>query len=466
MALDIAGLYGSVYDLGYGSTAGRLSAAAGVGQAAALSGLGVAGLNRQASSYQVQLSAYGKLQSAINAFKDVLGAYQSARDVAPFKATSSDTATLTATAGKNTAAATSSRINVTQLARAQSLTSAAYPDEDATIVGSGSMTFQLGSYNSVSNTFTPADSSGGKTLSITPANGTLSGIAIAINEADAGVKASVVKSAAGYQLSLTSTQTGTDSTIKLSVSDNDGTHFDSSGLSALAYDPIRSPGGGKNLTETSSAQNAKGTVDGTDFTSQSNAVTEVIENITLTLATAGSATVRVAHDAERFEDAAQKFVDAYNKLEKNFGEVAGESFAKGGNGLVTRLDKDLRSALSPGSGSSQTTLSGIGIGLQPDGTLALDKNRLQSAFAADPEAASGLIAESAGKLSAAVSQSNDIYTSAQLTSLGRYDRFSAGSERSYDTSTYFGMPAQSLFSHISSFNTSAQAALYGRVSSL
>lgn len=474
---SLSSLYGSAYN-----QYGALSALSGLGRRYQLGGgSSVSTLNRQESSYQVKLSAYGKLQSALDTFKSALSGFKSAQDAAPFKATSSANKTLTAEASKEASAAGSYSVNVNQLAKAQTLTSGVYADKNSTIAGTGSITLQTGSYNANTNTFTPVDSSGGKTISINAANGTLSGIANAINAADAGVKASVVQAGGGYQLSLTSTKTGADNSIKLSVSDTDNTNGDLSGLSAFAFNPTAGPSGyNKNLTETVAAQNALLTVNGASVASQSNAVTSAVSGITLNLTATGTATVSVARDADALAAAAQKFVDAYNTLQNS---VAGLSSASSLNfnpplendGLTAKVDNEVRNIVAQASfglGNDRTTLADIGINTRSNGALALDKAKLQSAFAENPDYAAKLLATTSDKLSSTVTQATDTNSELQFTTRGLNRALQSTQNKkallqNYTFQTYFGLPSQpSLSSYISKTNTSALAGRYSQVSGL
>lgn len=468
-------LYGNAY-----SQYGALNALGGVGSLSSLrsgSSNSVTALNRQESSYQVKLSGYGKLQSSLDTFKTALSGFKTAQDAAPFKATSSSTATLSATASKATAGSGTYEVNVTQLAKAQTLTSKTVADKDSAIVGTGSITLQTGAYNSASNSFTPSDSSGGKTISISASNGTLSGIANAINAAGAGVKASVVQVNGGYQLSLASEKTGTDNTIKVTTSDNDNTNGDLAGLSALAYDPTKGPTGyNKNLAEATAAQNAQLTVNGASVISQSNSVTSAVAGVTFDLAATGTSKVGVARDSEAFASSAQKFVEAYNALQKTVKEL-GSGF--GGpltnDGVLARVSGDIGNSLaqaSYGYGSDRLGLSDIGITKQADGTLALDKNRLQSAFVASPDNATKLLANTADKLSSTAardtgSNSELQYTTRALSKAVQSVQARKALLQDYSSETYYGLPAQPpLSSYISKFNSAQQAGRYAQVSSL
>lgn len=474
---SVSSLYGNAYN-----QYGVLGALSGVGQFSQLgSGSSVSILNRQESSYQVKLSAYGKLQSAMDTFKSALSGFKSAQDAAPFKATSSTDKTLTAKASKSVSAAGSYDVNVNQLAKAQTLTSGVYADKDSTIVGTGSITIQTGSYNANTNSFTPADGSAGKTISISASGGTLSGIANAINAADAGVKASVVQAGGGYQLSLTSTKTGTENTIKLAVSDSDTTNTDLSGLSALAFNPTAGPSGyDKNLSETVAAQNAQLTVNNVAVTSQSNEISSAVSGVTLSLAATGTATVNVARDSAAFAASAQKFVEAYNALQKSVKELSTTSSLNtnpplASDGLTTKLANEVRNTVaqaSYGYGNDRTTLSDLGITKQSDGTLALDETKLQNAFAASPENSTKLLANTAERLTSSVTRATGTNSELQYTTRGLSKALQSVQSRkallqNYTAQTYYGLPAQPpLSSYISKTNTSALAGRYTQVSEL
>jgi flagellar hook-associated protein 2 len=480
---DLSSLYvgaSSFYGAAYNQY-GAFGVSSGVGQLSQLGGSSsVSNLNQQESSYQVKLSAYGKLQSSMDTFNSALSGFKTAQSAAPFKATSSADQTLTAQASKD-AAAGSYNVNVTQLAKVQTLASRVYADKDSTIVGTGSITIQTGGYNANTNTFTPADNSGGKTISIGATNGTLSGIANAINAANAGVKASVVQTNGGYQLSLSSTKTGTDSSIKLAVSDNDNTDGDLAGLSALAFNPTAGPSGyNKNLTETAAAQNAQLTVNGTSVTSQSNTVTSAVNGVTFNLAATGTATVGVARDAEAFAASAQKFVDAYNALQKSVTELTGTSSLNSGaplanDSLTAKVGNEVRNTVaqaSYGFGNNKTTLADIGITKQSNGTLALDKSKLQSALAANPDNAVKLLANTADKLSSTVTRATGSSSELQYTTRGLSQALQSVQNKkallqNYSSQTYYGLPAQPpLSSYIPKTNTTALAGRYTLVSAL
>ena len=97
--------------------------------------------------------------------------------------------------------------------------------------------------------------------------------------------------------------------------DSDGDNDDSSGLSALAYDPTdTSNTSGSALLQ--SSQDAKLSIDNIAVTSASNTVTDALQGITLTLTgtTSTATTLTVGSSASQASGVVQAFVNGYNTL--------------------------------------------------------------------------------------------------------------------------------------------------------
>ncbi|EOB2320728.1 flagellar cap protein FliD N-terminal domain-containing protein, partial [Escherichia coli] len=156
-------------------------------------------ISNQQSSFTAKLSAYGTLKSALTTFQTANTALSKA-DL--FSATSSTTAFSATTAGN--AIAGKYTISVTHLAQAQTLTTRTTRDDTKTAIATSDskLTIQQG---------------GDKdpiTIDISAANSSLSGIRDAINNAKAGVSASIINVGNGdYRLSVTSNDTGLDNAM-------------------------------------------------------------------------------------------------------------------------------------------------------------------------------------------------------------------------------------------------------------
>ncbi|MBK1759986.1 MAG: flagellar filament capping protein FliD, partial [Escherichia coli] len=147
-------------------------------------------ISKQQSSYTAKLSAYGTLKSALESFQTANTALNKADLFTATSTTSSSSAFSATTTGS--AIAGKYTISVSQLAQTQTLTTQnSQKDSKAAIATSDSvLTIQQG---------------GGKdpvTIDISAANSSLSGIRDAINNAKAGVSASIINVGNGeYRLS-------------------------------------------------------------------------------------------------------------------------------------------------------------------------------------------------------------------------------------------------------------------------
>ncbi|RCS58222.1 flagellar filament capping protein FliD [Parvibium lacunae] len=380
-------------------------------------------LQRNQASIQSKISAYGNLRGALSSFQDAARAVSNLNNLQPTKTSVSDSSIASLTANANASIGNYS-LEVSKLAQQQKLNSSSFASTTTT-VGTGTLTIQLGTYNSGSNTFTNNPDKTAVSVNIT--NGSLSSIRDAINSANAGVNATLVNDGTGTRLVLTSKDTGAANSIKLSVTDDDGTPTNTSGLSALAYDPTASAGAGKNLTQTQAAQNAEFKLDGIDISKSSNTITDAIENATLQLSkvTTSAISLNINRDSSGITSQLQSFVQAFNSMQttlkqlsgfnpttKEAGPLAGDSALRGAlnqiRGLLTRQ-------LGSESGT-YSSLSQIGIAFQKDGTLALNSSKLNAAITAD--------ASSVTKLLANVSTSSDprvaVVSTASTVSAGSY----------------------------------------------
>lgn len=218
-------------------------------------------------------------------------------------------------------------------------------------------------------------------------NNSLQGIRDAINKASFGVTATIVSdgSANPYRLVLTSDKTGAKSSMKITVSGTDGGSADPTLAAMLGYDPA----GVQNLQQSSAAQSTKLTVNGIAVSSESNAVSEAIQGVTMNVNTVGATSVNVSTDTASIKTNVNNFVKAFNDLNNAIRGVssynadskkAGPLF---GDSTVRNLQATLRTQLTKGV----TGLSGgigslavAGITFQKDGSLAVDSSALDKAI--------------------------------------------------------------------------------------
>ncbi|QOJ08430.1 flagellar filament capping protein FliD [Nitrosomonas sp. H1_AOB3] len=341
-------------------------------------------LNTKEAKQQAQLSAFGSLKSVLSTFQDSVKALAKPALFNGYKATLADTTAATVSTSSSAAAGTHD-IEVQSLAQAQKIKSEAFATTD-TVIGSGTLTIEFGTYNE-DGTFTANAEKAAKTITIDPAKSTLADIRSAINEANAGVTASIVNDGSGNRLVISSKDSGLANALKISVDDTDGNHTDNAGLSKLAFDA--STGGVSNMTETVAARNAVMVIDGITVTKSSNTINDALEGVTFNLLKANpgtTTTLTVEKDKSSVEAAVNAFVKAYNDLEKTIGNLSRYDAANKqasvltGDSTVRMIQNRMRAMLNGNQSAAGgiNSLSELGISFQKDGTLALDNNKLSA----------------------------------------------------------------------------------------
>lgn len=233
------------------------------------------------------------------------------------------------------------------------------------------------------------DSVGGRTLDITNAagatttitstDGTIGGLAAAVNAAKLGVSAKVLQTAPGkYQLSLTATATGTAST------------FSAAGTGWTSLDTIRD------------AADAQLRVDGVLITRSSNVVSDVLDGTELTLlgTTTSSVTVASSRDDSAISDKVKALVDAANALGTIINTVTktstndAERGALAGDFTARQIMDSVRSSIAQSlvtASGTTTSADALGISLNKDGTISFDAAKLTASLASDPDTVLGVI---------------------------------------------------------------------------
>lgn len=348
-------------------------------------------LTNKEATQQAQISAYGSLKGALSSFQSSVKTLTNLSIFTGIKASVGDSTIATASASAN-AAVGSYQIEVQNLAQAQKIKSESFATT-STAIGSGTLTIEFGTYNG-DGTFTSNPTKISKTITIESDQTDLASIRDSINEADAGITASIVNDGSGNRLVLASNNTGIDNALKITVSDDDGNNLDNAGLSKLAYDATT--GGTANMTQTVAAQNATMVIDGITISKSSNTIKDALEGVTFNLLKAAPGTttsLSISQDTSKIQTAVSAFVGAYNELVKTISDISRYDSANKqasiltGDATVRTVESQIRGVLNsflPGAPSSLNSLSQIGINFQKDGTLQLDNAKLTSVIN-DPE---------------------------------------------------------------------------------
>ena len=220
------------------------------------------------------------------------------------------------------------------------------------------------------------------------ATDTLASLTTKINSANAGVTASIVTDATGARLVLTSATTGSANGFRVTAADADGNNTDTSGLSALAFDPA---GGATTSSITQSGANANATINGLPVSSATNTLSNVMQGLTVNLlkATTSPVQVTVAQDTASITKTINTFVSAYNALttllnaDTKYDSGTATSGPLQGDSTAVTLQRQLRTILGSASTASTafTTLSQAGLQVQTDGTLQVNTPALTNALA-------------------------------------------------------------------------------------
>ncbi len=342
---------------------------------------------------KADISAYGRVQGALSALQTATASLKTPAAFAAAKASVSDGTVLTASA-RTGAAVGSVTVEVSQLAQAQQLTKSGFLSSSA-VVGTGTLTLELGSYSGT--TFTANPDKSPKSITIDSSNQTLAGIRDAINNAQAGVTAVIVNGDAGSQLFISSNESGTKNAVRISQSGGNG------GLSAIAFDNGATAGG---MSEKAGPLDAKLKVNGVDVTRASNTVSDAIDGLTLTLTKTniGSpVTVGVAADTGTSQTNIGNFAKAYNDLNRILRELTAYDPATkkagelNGDATIRSIQSQLRGAFgNVASNGGFSSLSELGMTFASDGSISVNSSKLTDALANPAKSVSRVFATTNG----------------------------------------------------------------------
>lgn len=346
-------------------------------------------ITRQENTAKAQVSGLGSLKSALSTFQS---AVQKVNDINLFKtntAVSGNETILKVTAGVGSVAGLHT-LQVTSLAKTQSSIATTEFAGATAVVGTGTLTFSVGTKSPFS-------------LTIDATNNTLGGIRDAINSSAAnnGVTASIINV-------NNSTNTGTVSKLVLTAKDTglaNGFTVGVVGDVGLSKLDTATPA---NYTGVAAAD-ANILIDGQAATRSSNVITDVLQGVTLNLQSAAVGTnvaVDIKLDNAGIKKTITDFVSAYNSMNstaaslgKFAGTTGGSNGALLGDSTLRSIRNDLRN-LTSGTVTSATslfnTLKTIGIDIDKSGTMTMDGAKLDTALSTNLSSVSDVFSSSNG----------------------------------------------------------------------
>jgi flagellar hook-associated protein 2 len=304
--------------------------------------------SQQAALNEVQ-SNLGSLETSVNSLKDFAGVFES------LSSASSDNSIATATAGAGATAGQHS-IEVDHLATQASYYSNTMASGSTTLAD-GTLSIKVGSADAVA-------------ITIDSTNNTLDTLAAQINKQRVGVNASVVTDAKGARLVIAGSNTGVANDVTLTAT------------------------GPLSFTQSSFAANAKLVVDGIPIESATNNVSGALSGVTLELQSAAPdkpVTLTVSQDISRVSQAINDFVSSFNSIigsintQFTYDAATQTSGALSGDASIRTLQQQLLEQVSYSNTACGDigTLSSLGITMNDDGTLAVDRTKLNSALQSD-----------------------------------------------------------------------------------
>jgi flagellar hook-associated protein 2 len=334
-------------------------------------------LAKKEASYQAKLSAFGSMQGALSSLQTAAQTLKSTSTFTGKSASVADSTVLSASAVL-TADTGTYDLSVTTLAKNHIVRSNVAYELTDTFSG-GSLDIRIGSDS--------GGAGGSLTTVAIPDGSTLIEVKDAINNAGAGLKASIVNDGTTTRLILTSDQTGSAGNIKITANatGSGGAHD----LTDFIYD-----GTDGTVSQVKPADDAVFSVNGLSITRSSNTVTDVINGVTLNLAKEGGSTkLKVAANTDAAVSAVTTFVKSYNdavtqlKALSAFDATNNKAAVLTGDGTI----RSIQAQLSAMVGANVTNIAGgigrlsdLGVSIQKDGTLALDSTKFNAALA-DPD---------------------------------------------------------------------------------
>ncbi|EKO3535490.1 flagellar filament capping protein FliD [Vibrio fluvialis] len=330
-------------------------------------------LNTQSSQYQSQLTALGKVETALRAFRTAITEMNSSTSsIVKNSATVSQEGYFSATADAN-ALAGSYQVFVEQVATAHQV-SASMPanlDSNTQVPTTGTMDFTING-TTMTLDLSTLDSDGDGIA-------TVADLVSAINNDsnNPGVNATLVRSNGQTYFMLSSTETGVANSVNVSVSGTGQTWFEDAFT---------------NLNEISAPQDAviwlgaQGT--GLQLTNSSNTFEGVINGVDLTVTkaqTSGEAplSLSVGADQEGTKEQMNKIIEAYNSLMKtidSYTSIGGEDSQRGvlaSDPTIRSIESQLKTLVR--GEFEGMRLSDLGIEISRDGTMKIDADKFEEA---------------------------------------------------------------------------------------
>lgn len=310
------------------------------------------------------------IRGLLNTLKDSATALTDEKDLASVVAESSEESAFTVTAD-GTAGIGNFDLQITGVAQVERTYGGAFAAKDQTgLFGTGTLSITVGADTQVDITV--------------DASTTLESLAEDINASDADVTASIAFDGTDYRMMVSGNRTGeTDGAVA----------FAETGTTIGLYDVTDS-------NQYQAATSAEFYLDGFYRKSESNLIDDAIEGVSITIAeqTTGTQTLELNRDSEVIGDLLQEFADAYNGAygQVNY-EIGGPASDRGslfGESTLRTIQQRLSTTItSPVSGLTGVyqSLGEIGVSIDREGVMSLDRTKLDTALDTDRDGVNQLL---------------------------------------------------------------------------
>ena len=209
--------------------------------------------------------------------------------------------------------------------------------------------------------------------------------------------------------------------ITLSSSDN---ALDSLGLNAGIYATNKNFLNDMNITNIQKAQNAKLTYNGINIERDKNSIDDIVSGLTLELTAVTKpnedVSVRIARDDSGISVEVKKFVENYNEMFNKLKELTKydkDTKVTGvfnGNSDITSITRKLN-AIITSMDPSGNNLMKFGVFLNDDGTLKFEKEKFDTEFKKDPDAAIAFFRSSTSTINGESKEIDGVFTKIKKT---------------------------------------------------
>lgn len=357
-------------------------------------------LQSKSDTFTKRSDALRQLNAGLAALAEAANALTN-RDLGTGRVATSSTTTVATAASTSSAATGVINLTVTRTATNFTQSSRVYAASSTAVLAGGATTATL--------ELRQGGASSGTEITIDSTNNTLAGLRDAINNAEAGITATIVDtdgSGTQNKLALTSTATGAAGRVQLVETTATGTGTD---LNLTSLNPPAPPD--------YSLLDAAFSINGLSLTRSSNSISDAVSGVTFELKSAGSSTITVSANSAEVSQKLNNFINTYNAVQDFIaGQYKKDSAGKPTGVLASdptlrTAQQQLRDAISARSttnGGALNSLTQIGLGRDTNDKLTLDSTVLSDKLA---NALSDVKALLSGQTTSQTGLANSIYDS-------------------------------------------------------